>query len=506
MTLEEVMKGLEALEIEMGQLQWTQFTTGYDFGMAAVNEALMAYLKDEGHFAVVKKAVEEAGTDEEKRVAAIALKAFDPYHKSDEINALNLAIKNKVNELMKVLNTFRFKLEGKEVTSLELTQILMNDGDRARRKAAYLARNQVNGPMVEGGFLELIAMRKKLAELSGFEDFVALKLHREELEPAIFANWKEELHKMLPEMKAIRASYAQKYLGDDVLYPWDEAYISAQIAPALNKEVDMSRFYEVVKGYFGKFGFDLDNYGIVYDVFPRKNKSEWGYFFPIETGKDARILANVKDRFHEYNVLLHETGHGVHHSLQKKEETILNRGISGIIEEGIANLFGNQIYGEAFFGQFFEEDLPTVKASFAAYRKWAKINAVRAIGLIMFDQNFYRTELSGIEDIHDMYWATMADYFGEEAGDYAPPWAFKIHHTSHPIYLHNYFMGDVTGNMLQSVFEAKYQVRDITEKPEAFGQFLYEEVIKPSGRYTYGDLFRRISGEDFSFKYLGSAD
>ncbi len=45
-------------------------------------------------------------------------------------------------------------------------------------------------------------------------------------------------------------------------------------------------------------------------------------------------------------------------------------------------------------------------------------------------------------------------------------------------------------------------VGDITEKPEAFGEFLREEVVAPSGMYPFPELFRRISGEDLSLSFL----
>lgn len=501
-TVTDIMKGLEQLEVKMGQLHWTQFTTGYDFGIQSQDEEIMAYLKNEDYFKVIQDYKKTAESDLEKRMASIAYKTFEPYHKSEAINQLQLKISNKVTELMQVLNTFRFTLDGKEITSVELSQILMSESDRSKRKAAYLARNQVNQPLVDAGFLDLISMRKELAKLSGFDSFVDMSLYNDDLDPAIFSGWKEQLEEMRPELNEKRSVFAKKYLDDDTIQPWDYAYIGAQIAPSTNKQVDMSKFYDVVKAFFSQFNFDLDAYGIVYDVFSRKNKSEWGYFFPIELGHDARILANVKDRFYEFNVLLHETGHGIHFSTVNPEDTIINRGISGIIEEGIANMFGEQIYNEAFFGQFFETDIETARAEFEAYRNWRKINAFNVVSNIMFDQNFYKQDLNNLTDIYEMYWQTRLDYLGSERGDYEPPWAVTIHHTSHPIYLHNYFMGDVTAEMVQSVFCKQHNISHITEMPEAFGAFLLEKVIQPSGRYTYSQLFERISGEGFSFKYL----
>lgn len=67
--------------------------------------------------------------------------------------------------------------------------------------------------------------------------------------------------------------------------------------------------------------------------------------------------------------------------------------------------------------------------------------------------------------------------------------------------MHNYFMGDVTCEMLKKVFYKKYNVNSVAEKPKEFGDFLINEVIKPSGLYKYEELFERISGEKFSLKW-----
>lgn len=154
--------------------------------------------------------------------------------------------------------------------------------------------------------------------------------------------------------------------------PWDEAFIESKLAPALSKQVDMTQYYSHISRLFERFGFNLDEYNITYDLFPRANKSEWGYNFPIDTQKDSRILANVKNQFHEYGVLLHETGHGVHSFLNDAKEKILNMGISGIVTEGIANLFGGMLYEPIFYKPFFEDDLKDIESQFSQLKKWKK--------------------------------------------------------------------------------------------------------------------------------------
>ena len=282
------------------------------------------------------------------------------------------------------------------------------------------------------------------------------------------------------------------------MLPWDEAYIRSQISPSLNATVDMSNFYNIIRDFFVNFGIDIDGYNITYDIFPRRNKSEWGYNFPIETRKDSRILANVKNRYNEYGVLLHETGHGVHSFLQDPEETILNRGISGIITEGIANLFGSFLYDELFYKNFFDN---SVEEEFKEIQEYEKLSYLRFIGNIFFDHELYRNNIQNLDDIYKIYFKTYGDLFGDKAYEEAPPFGYRIHYTTHPIYMHNYFMGDVTCEMLRKVFCNKYGANSISEKPKEFGEFLIKDVIEPSGLYKYEELFERISGEEFSLKW-----
>lgn len=498
----ELVDAYKKMSVEYSRMAWVQYTAGYDFGLSDKYQEIMAFLQSKDNFQIVKDHMSLDLNEVDKRRMTIVYKQFESYHKSDEINALMMEIQNKTTELSKILNTFRYKIDGQEKTSVELSQILTGSEDRELRKKAYLAKNQINKPLVEAGFIDLLNMRKDLAKLNGFDNFVDMRLDEDELDPSIFSTWKDELNALLPKMNETRKAYANKYLKDDSIYPWDEAYVQNKIAPSLSKKVNMAEFYKPIASLFNDFGFDLDDYNITYDVFSRKNKSEWGYNFPIETAKDSRILANVKDKFYEYGVLLHETGHGVHSFLQSADEPILNMGISGIVTEGIANLFGALKFDETFYKQFFTDDFEVAKEEFEAIKKYNKLNALRSVTKIIFDQELYRNDIESLDDIYDLYWKMSSDFLGGERGDYEPPCLFVIHHTTHPIYYHNYLMGDVTCEMLAEVFNDKHSISRITEKSADFGKFLYEEVIQPSGKYTYSELFRRISGKDFSLNYM----
>lgn len=98
---------------------------------------------------------------DKRRVDIIAL-IFKPYHLSEELNQLDLKIQQKITDLSKILNTFRFTLNGKEVRAKEITQILRSEPDRKTRKQAYLCRAQINKSLVDAGFIDLYICAKNM--------------------------------------------------------------------------------------------------------------------------------------------------------------------------------------------------------------------------------------------------------------------------------------------------------------------------------------------------------
>jgi len=484
------------------QLSWTQYTVGFDFGLKEAMKNITDILENKSNFETICKYREKDLSPLNKRRVELIYKSFEPYHKSKEINNLNEKIRDLTRKLSMTLNQHRSILDGKQISSPEIANILSTNLDENIRKKAYLARAQINKPLFDGGFLELVNMRNEYAKLNGFNNFVEYSLDGSELSRNIFSNWRKEIKTALPKMKKLRKDFAKKYLQKDNLQPWDSAFITSEIAPQMNASVKMSNFFEPIKKLYNKFGFDISNQNTTYDIFPRKNKSEWGYNFTIELGKDSRILANVKDKYYEFGVLMHETGHATHFSNIDPDDILLNSGISGIVSEGIANLFGNFIYDEIFYTEFFKGKIEEAKIAFGNLEKWRKINSLRAIPTILFDQELYLNKLESLDDIHQLLWKIDKETLDEPQYADEPVWGFRIHHTTHPIYLHNYFMGDVTCEMLKKVFTQKQKINSILEMPKEFGAFLLNDVIQVSGELKYEELFKKISGNEFSLKYI----
>ncbi len=498
----EIANELQDSDSYHEKLEWTQFTTGYDFGIDKAYDKIVDIYSDKKKYDLIRDYMEKDLSPLNRRRVEILEKKFHPYHLSPELVELDKKIQGLSTKLSGILNTHRVKIDDKEVTSAEIAEILSMESDRETRKKAFLARAQVNTPLVDGGFIDLLNLRKEYAKLYGAADFVEYSLQKDELEPEIFDGWSEQLRSGIPEMEKERIKFAREYLSLESLEPWDEIYLKGKIAPQLNKPVNMMAFYEPIRTLFEKFGIDISKDNTTYDIFSRNNKSEWAYMFPIKNGFDSRILANVKGRFYEFDDLLHETGHAAHSFRLPADDIILNMGDSDIIAEGIANLFGSFSTERIFFEDFFKGEADEAEKAFNKNKQYKKINQLKTVALILFDQRLYTNEINSIDDIHQLFWDTNKEVLDADPYNNVPVWGFKIHHTSHPIYLHNYLMGDVTCEMLKKVFCRKNNISSIMEKPEAFGTFLVDDVMKVSGTYTYSELFKRISGEKFSLDFL----
>lgn len=127
---------------------------------------------------------------------------------------------------------------------------------------------------------------------------------------------------------------------------------------------------------------------------------------------------------------------------------------------------------------------------------------LKSIPTTLFDQELYRRDIKTLDDINNLKFNFEKELLGIEPHEGEPIWGHLIHHTTHPIYLHNYFMGDVTCEMLKGEFCKRQNISKFTDNPKEFGNFLMEEVIKPGGKYTFEELFKKISGEDFSLRYI----
>lgn len=493
-----ISKELDAISSDYSACLWTQYTTGFDLGVTKAYQKIIDYKKNPENFRMICDTFEKSLDPIEVRKAQILKNSFKSYHQSEKVTKLIEQIQIKKNELMDFINKYRPTLDGQEITSNQIAQILADSPDRNFRQKAYECRIPLNKILVDRGFIQLIELRKELAQAQGFTNFVACKLENDELTAAIFKSWPQDCKNRRDSYQQKTQSWAQNFLKIENLEPWDWSFLNAKLCSYSQARMDFTHFLKPLKKMFSQFGFDIQNLNLTFDIFPRKNKSEWGYNFPVSIGYDSRVLANVTDRFADYWVLLHETAHGVHYLGLDPEESALNSGVSGIVAEGFANYFGNLAYSKEFISEVFP--VAEVEKAFSEFKQTEKIQNLREIATIsntLFDQQLYLNKINSLDDINQLKFSLDQDLLGTKSMREAP-WANTIHYTSHPIYMHNYFLGDVMCEKMKTVFSRHNAGRTAEEKPLEFGTFWKEKVLSPSGRYPFLELYEKVCEEKLS--------
>lgn len=300
-----IVRHLEELQLDSNKKLWALYTTGFDFGVEEAQGKCREAYRNKESFKTICRTLDQDLSKIDRRRIEILHRDFRSYHRSEKVHAIKDKIEEIETRLSDLLNKNRSVLQGREVSSVEINRILEESPDRELRKQAYLSRAQVNRKLVDAGFLDLLSLRKEQAVACGASDFVTLCLEEDDLAPDLFDGWREQLAARRNVYRENLNRLAQRYLDQENYQPWDQTYLRGRLAPRNHQVVDLGGFRNVLAKVFRAYGFELDGVSVTFDVFSRENKSEWGYMFPIQKGKDVRVLANMDNRFSSYWVLLH---------------------------------------------------------------------------------------------------------------------------------------------------------------------------------------------------------
>ncbi len=198
---------------------------------------------------------------------------------------------------------------------------------------------------------------------------------------------------------------------------------------------------------------------------------------------------------------MHETAHGVHFLGLDPNEKALNLGVSGIVAEGFANFFGDQVYSMEFLTEIFSaSEAEKAFVQFKDLEKIANLRNFRSVVETLFDQQLYTHDIRSLSDINQLRVQMSADLLGERSAVNEIPWAKLVHHTLVPIYLHNYILGDVMCDKMKQVFSRHNNNQSAADKPHEFGQFWQQKVLAPSGRYSFLELYEKTCEEKLSIE------
>ena len=433
---------------------------------------------------------------------------------------LNEKMVKRATALEEKFNTFRAKMDGKEVSDNKLKDILRKSSRIDERQKAWEASKQV-GTSVANDLKELVKIRNKAAKSLGFKNYYIMMLELQELnEKDLFKlldDLAKDTNKPFKELKdEIDTAIAKKFkINKKDLRPWHYEDPFFQEAPqvynaSLDKYFKDKDILRIAKKQYGYIGMPVDDILKRSDLYERKGKSQHAYCLDVDAYGDIRILANIKNDEQWMSTMLHELGHAVYDKYFGKDVPYFLRDSAHIfVTEGIAELFGAFTTSSDWLARYVDpskkkefeslfKDLRSVtRAQRLIFARWVEVMA-------HFERELY---LNPDQDLNDLWWKMVEKYqfIKKPAGRNNPDWAAKIHLSSSPVYYHNYQLGEILASQLINYIEKNIGPFDKARTQKAFGNYLKDKIFKLGSIYKWNDLIEHATGEKLTAKYFAKA-
>lgn len=426
------------------------------------------------------------------------------------------------NEIEQTFNAHRAQFEGSEVSDNDLREVLQNETDSTRRRAAWEALKQI-GPVVADRVRELARLRNQAAQAVGYPDYWQMMMAAQEMPPdevlALFDRVYEMTEEPYTTEKAkLDATLAERYgVTVDGLRPWHCADPFCQSAPQAT-DVDLDRYFAnpdpeapdgsnlvaLAEKFYAGFGMDVAPILARSDLYERPFKEQHAYCTDIDRAGDVRMLLNLKSNGDWADTILHELGHAVYFVYTDQTDLpYLLREMHTVSTEAIAELMGGMTKNARWLQELVgvpAEEAETVAAATRLEARLQKLIFARwSLVMLHFERALYGDPE---QDLDTLWWDLVERYqkVTRPEGRSAPDWATKIHVATVPVYYHNYLMGEMmAAQVLEAVAREVYGGAPVEEvifygKPEA-GRFLIDRIFSRGHVVRWDDLIVEATGE-----------
>lgn len=439
-------------------------------------------------------------------------------------NQADTALLNQITQLAASIegrfNTFRGKIDGKEISGNDIKQILINSTNMTQRRKAWEASKQV-AQAVEADLLKLVHLRNEAAKQIGFNNFYEMSLISDEQDPAEIARIFKELDRATQEpFKQAKAEIdiilAKRYnIKSDDLRPWHYADPFFQEVPILS-EINLDKYYEkqnvieLGRRFYDGIGLNVDSILAKSDLYERENKYPHAYCTDIDRAGDVRIMVNVRNNDYWLSTVLHELGHGVYsYNVDRNLPYLLRTEAHTFTTEAVAMFFEklskNPDWIQQMLGLSDEEKAKIVEATAKTLRYENMIFARWSLVVLNFEKEMYEDP---DQDLNKLWWDLVEKYqlINRPENRNMPDWASKIHICSYPVYYHNYQLGGLLAAQLMNAVAKNLGFTSINEirfvNNPAIGDYLKTNIFFVGKKYKWDDMIVRTTGEKLTAKYF----
>jgi len=502
------------LQVEANRAWFQASVTGTDEDFAkstAAENAVLRFYSDPARFAQVKALRAETGIADPLLRRELEVLYLEMLGKQVE-PALLEQITALGSEVEQAFNTYRGKVDGREVSQNEINEILRTSTDSKALREAWAAQKGV-GALVAPKLKRLVALRNEVAHKLGFRDFYAMRIAENELDEdkllALFTQLDELTREAFVGYKAEVDARLSKRLNVPAakLMPWHYQNPFFQDPPAvfntgLDEVYEKQDTLALCRTFYSSIGLEIDDILARSDLYEKKGKSPHAFSSDVDRQGDVRILANIVPGLEWQSTLMHELGHSVYAKYTDQSlPWLLRTEAHALTTEGIAMMFEELAPNPNWAAALGIIDAPTRDKALPEARSFLAFAPLQfsrwTLVMLHFERELYRDPE---QNLNKLWWDLVEKYQGlhrPEKRD-EPDYASKIHLVVAPVYYQNYMLGQLFASQVQesiAALEKREPLDAIFYKDPQVGEFLRTKIFAPGGRYRWDELTEKATGK-----------
>jgi oligoendopeptidase F len=388
------------------------------------------------------------------------------------------------------LAALRFPLEGRDLTSAEIFDVLSGkDRDRRRAAAASISGVLQKNVRLFTRITNTLAKDKQIED--GWRKFprpISSRNLANQVEDEVVDALIEAVRAAYPRISHRYYALKARWMGLDKLEYWDRnaplpedsdirrPWHEAKVIVLDAYRTFSPRLAEIVDRFFAQDWIDAQL---------RPGKDSGAFCHPTVPSVHPYVLMNYQGRSRDVMTLAHELGHGVHQVLAAKQGPLMASTPLTLAET--ASVFGEQLTFRALIDA---ESDPVRRRVLLAAKIEDMINTVvRQIAFVEFERRLHdarrRSEVTA-DEIAAIWMAVQTESLGPAftlRDEYRVYWSYIPHFVHVPFYVYAYAFGECLVNSLYAVyrsepegFEARY-----LDMLSAGGTLRHKELLAPFG-------------------------
>ena len=419
------------------------------------------------------------------------------------------------SEIQRKFSTYRPIINDKEISDLEIEEVLSNSSDSEELKEYWTASKQV-AKEIEKDLIGLVKKRNKVATELGFSNYYEMMLVTNGQNPKEIENLFVELDIMTEgpysELKAsIDEALSKKYgIPKEELMPWHYQNRFFQSAPIIY-EINFDKYYKnedlvnLVQVYYSSIGLDMTDVLSNSDLYPKEGKSQLAYTTNIDNSGAVKILTNLKDNEYSMYALLYETGFAsTIKYIDKDLPYILREPAHFIISDATGDIFHSLSRNAAWLKNYVgiskqeqnrinELAKKQLRLEKFVFSRWAQV-------MYHFEKSLYENP---DQNLNKLWWELVSQYqlLTKPEGRDEPDWASKTHIISYPCTYHNYMLGELLASQVYFYIRnnvTKNKNIDYFPNELAIGEYLIENFFKLGASKKWDKMIEDATGESLS--------